>query len=1780
MSSPRPSLGSPLHLPQNITRPLLRVLPSTLPDNANPRAGTGERSASPNPVPSLHNHNVPVNAEGSPAVSVSNGNGFGPVSLLTLSPLPSTNSSTAPILYTHANVNTLSSLGASAVSHQTTIPLPTVQTSASLPLLSTSMPLASPVPPLSAMASQAPGRPPSAPAQAASLLLTARLRPRPCCPAPMRPPSAPAPGRPPSAPAPGRAPPPSAPAPGPAPPPPSAAAPGPAPPPPSAPAPAKPSLLHRPAPGQLSSSSFCPARSSSSFCPAPGPAPPPPSAPAPGPAPPPPSAPAPGPAPPPPSAPAPGPAPPPPSAPAPGPAPPPPSAPAPGPAPPPPSVPAPGPAPPPPSVPAPGPAPPPPSVPAPGPAPPPPLLATLTQLPPLSRHRPAHLLLTHAARHPVAPPPPPPSAPAPGPAPPPSAPAPGPAPPPSAPAPGPAPPPSAPAPGPAPPPSAPAPGPAPPPSAPAPGPAPPPSAPAPGPAPPPSAPAPGPAPPPSAPAPGPAPPPSAPAPGPAPPPPPPSGCPAPFALAPGCTPLPSPATPTSAPLPVLAVSSPTTAFGGTVPSIQPLLAHAPAPLAAPVSALTSPSSGPVAALAALTPPLDTNLAALGTQLPLPPTIFLITLVSPTPASASLPVLSSPEHVTLPLLASPASNLLPSLDFPHISDSIPPMASATPTSLLAPRSSRPRRQPPPPPRSPFYLEPLEERRRKHKVERLERIFRLNEQRCGLTPVYGTEVIQFCTLSDKATIAWPNSCPFASNLQDYWLQTNAFKNCIFTPQQRLEQLGPLIERFIFAMPPVEAPPINMHTSHPPPSLLLQESLFKETLSRDLRPHTRCLHRIVSNMRTQFPDLRLIQYDCGKLQTLDRLLRQLKSGGHRVLIFTQMTRMLDILEQFLNYHGHIYLRLDGSTRVEQRQVLMERFNMDKRIFCFILSTRSGGVGVNLTGADTVIFYDSDWNPTMDAQAQDRCHRIGQTRDVHIYRLVSERTVEENILKKAQQKRMLGDMAIEGGNFTTAYFKQQTIRELFDMEDVSRREVETRAASPDQNLDDGTASRDSHILEQALCGAEDEEDTLAASLVRAEQVADLAEFNENAPLEPEEEEQSRAEQEISALVEQLTPIERYAMYFLEASLEDVSREELKQAEEQVEAARKDLFLAKDDVGQCEERWEEECRKIRKARPTPPTRSPGERIAVRMSERLRGGRANEGADIDNPAVPENATLVETATPVEETAIPVQETLQDQQSLEHLTKLPITDLLDRNHSAKPDDYIPVLPAHTISSSAPLATPPQEILEQGELSNQEECDEVTVHVDEKLPVPKMDTSLSSPSTCASQEEENSAPRTPRRKVTADCEILLSGVGDSSPTAKVLRRLPGRLITVVQDRPLVHRRSRRRQSSTTEKESQSPHTSDHQSPTHGIQSDENSETGSPPPKRKRGRPPKTRTDHSPPGISRDMLPVISSPELGNSPLCTRVPGSSSSCSRFNSESESSSPAEKRKRGRPPKRRESTGTSQFTISSDIRSPSDTTQDNPTLNIITSRLDPKADPEFMTSVALDPIIPSTVSDIPQVGGCAEGASSSGVDDPVTPPKRKRGRPPKSLAMSCPLLHNEKVDSSPERSLSPQITRTPFRRKKKPTKTITQEERRRSSPTPDTDDSSGEEETPIRTPFTRSASTRLQPNQVPLETTPATGSASKPPRGRSLRAVPILEKPSTKRRKAPSVSSPSPPSSPQCSSSERQVTGSRKRHCPPAERILRSSLTANPASNTRSSRPTPQLPISPGSNRGRKAKT
>uniref|UniRef100_A0A8B9JSA3 Snf2-related CREBBP activator protein n=1 Tax=Astyanax mexicanus TaxID=7994 RepID=A0A8B9JSA3_ASTMX len=560
-----------------------------------------------------------------------------------------------------------------------------------------------------------------------------------------------------------------------------------------------------------------------------------------------------------------------------------------------------------------------------------------------------------------------------------------------------------------------------------------------------------------------------------------------------------------------------------------------------------------------------------------------------------------------------------------------------------------------------------------------------------------------------------------------------------------------RFTFVIPPVEAKPITMHCCHPPPSHSHQQALFSSMLSAHVSPLLHVLHRVQCNMRTHFPDLRLIQYDCGKLQTLHLLLRKLKTGGHRVLIFTQMTRMLDVLEQFLNYHGHIYLRLDGSTRVEQRQALMERFNADRRIFCFILSTRSGGVGVNLTGADTVVFYDSDWNPTMDAQAQDRCHRIGQTRDVHIYRLISERTVEENILKKANQKRMLGDMAIEGGNFTTAFFKQQTIRELFDVTEGEKKETESTVLPSDD--EEAVNKQQTNILEQALCRAEDEEDIVAASQAKAEQVAELAEFNENIPLDDgesrdqEEEELSKAEQEIAALVEQLTPIERYAMNFLEASLEDICKEELKQAEEQVEAARKGLDQAKEEglkLHQSSDNDEEDS-----MTPTPEehlttrrTRKHKEKGApsTRVSGRLRGTPANmDDVSITHPSPDkERGKKVETLVPEPggSRSSGSSSSLKSPQPRESQSGTPQQDTIERERGA------------SISSDSICS--PEQLLEQD-----------------------------------GQHSLTSHPRSPRKRQTADGEVL-KGLPEDSPSAKVLRKLPGRLVTVVEEKEPRRRR----------------------------------------------------------------------------------------------------------------------------------------------------------------------------------------------------------------------------------------------------------------------------------------------------------------------------------------------------------------------------------------------------------
>lgn len=151
--------------------------------------------------------------------------------------------------------------------------------------------------------------------------------------------------------------------------------------------------------------------------------------------------------------------------------------------------------------------------------------------------------------------------------------------------------------------------------------------------------------------------------------------------------------------------------------------------------------------------------------------------------------------------------------------------------------------------------------------------------------------------------------------------------------------------------------------------------------------------------------------KCRTLGKLLPSLKQGGHRVLIFSQWTSMLDILEWTLDVIGVTYRRLDGSTQVSERQSIVDTFNNDTSIFACLLSTRAGGQGLNLTGADTVVIHDMDFNPQIDRQAEDRCHRIGQTKTVTIYRLVTKGSVDENVYEIAKRKLVLDAAVLESG-------------------------------------------------------------------------------------------------------------------------------------------------------------------------------------------------------------------------------------------------------------------------------------------------------------------------------------------------------------------------------------------------------------------------------------------------------------------------------------------------------------------------------------------------------------------------------------------------------------------------------------------------------------------------------------------------------------------------------------------------------------------------------------------------
>jgi len=378
--------------------------------------------------------------------------------------------------------------------------------------------------------------------------------------------------------------------------------------------------------------------------------------------------------------------------------------------------------------------------------------------------------------------------------------------------------------------------------------------------------------------------------------------------------------------------------------------------------------------------------------------------------------------------------------------------------------------------------LRSRQRQMRLEIANRFCVNNARRVQASPIYGRELHQLVRLQPNQ--GTPCAVAARTDGRNAIRCPAALQNAVSTIEQRVAQLQPYVDmNLVCIINKVRAQPVQIVTRASEVMRYQANQLACSPIEVALDYTLKLTRHVDIRLEMFFPDKRLLQYDCGKLQQLDILLRRLKAGGHRALIFTQMTKMLDILESFLNFYGYVYVRLDGTTRVEERQQLMERFNHNEKIFVFILSTRSGGTGINLVGADSVIFYDSDWNPAMDAQAQDRAHRIGQTRPVHIYRLISEHTVEENILKKCNQKRQLDNLVMQDGSFTPDFFKKLNLREFFDTEDIGDSSEQPAIAAAGVDMSESE-------LNKAMADAEEETDREATKALHVEMDEGETEF------------------------------------------------------------------------------------------------------------------------------------------------------------------------------------------------------------------------------------------------------------------------------------------------------------------------------------------------------------------------------------------------------------------------------------------------------------------------------------------------------------------------------------------------------------------------------------------------------------------------------------------------------------------------------------------------------------------
>ncbi|KAK7135603.1 hypothetical protein R3I94_014311 [Phoxinus phoxinus] len=462
------------------------------------------------------------------------------------------------------------------------------------------------------------------------------------------------------------------------------------------------------------------------------------------------------------------------------------------------------------------------------------------------------------------------------------------------------------------------------------------------------------------------------------------------------------------------------------------------------------------------------------------------------------------------------------------------------------------------------ESSEERNRQLK-ERLASLLYANGRRSSRSVLYGSDLIKSCSIYEGRP---PPTFPAPQHSRWSWVGRDS---CIRAQQTCVSTVAPLrsailsnteqevaacilLKRFSCILPAAVAPPPQLYASNPPPFYSIAQKSFRRLLQEVSAPHNAEIRNLACPPVTSFPDIHLLEMDSGKLEALSILLQKLSVENRRVLIFTQMASMLDILEAFLDHHHLTYVRLDESLSLEERRVQVKRFNRNRQIFCTILTNRCCSAMGHVFDADTIVFYDTDLNPSMDMRTQEWCDKIGRSKDIHIYRLESGNSIEEKLLKNGT-KDLIREVAAQGMDYTLAFLTQRTIQDLFEVEAGSGEKVEEfvvlhQEPSPSESIPPHVARPYIQALNTIRLDTQYEDEEEKTEINR-DVKSDKEEVGGHKEIDVEEgmrEETSQLE-ELAAVMEQLTPIERYALHYLEYL--HISEDE-RVIKERIEAAKR----------------------------------------------------------------------------------------------------------------------------------------------------------------------------------------------------------------------------------------------------------------------------------------------------------------------------------------------------------------------------------------------------------------------------------------------------------------------------------------------------------------------------------------------------------------------------------------------------------------------------------------------------